>query len=72
MRGSFGLRAAFVGLVLGMVFIASCSTKVPYEQIRCVKSFDGETITYNTAGQKSGQDARDTRCNFGIRSRVEL
>jgi len=34
----------------GMVFIASCSVKTPEGQTRCVRSFDGETISYNVYG----------------------
>ncbi|MGA2092080.1 MAG: alpha/beta hydrolase [Sedimentisphaerales bacterium] len=47
MRGNLGLKAVRVGLVLGMVFLASCSS---YQQVRYARSFDGERIAYHTTG----------------------
>jgi pimeloyl-ACP methyl ester carboxylesterase len=50
MRGNIGLKAVRGGLILGMVFLASCAS---YKQTRYTKSFDGEKIAYHTAGQKT-------------------
>ncbi|MGD0077550.1 MAG: alpha/beta hydrolase [Sedimentisphaerales bacterium] len=58
MRGNLGLKAVRGGLVLGMVFLASCSS---YQQVRYAKSFDGERIAYHTTGQKSAGKMPATR-----------
>ena len=50
MAGKSGLKAVRVVLVLGMVFLTSCAAIKPDEQTRCVKSFDGEPISYNVFG----------------------
>jgi pimeloyl-ACP methyl ester carboxylesterase len=50
MKGNIELKTVRVGLVLGMVFLASCSS---YQQTRYARSFDGERIAYHTTGQKS-------------------
>lgn len=44
----FGCREILFAAV--MVFIASCSARAPYGQTRCVRSFDGEPISYNVFG----------------------
>ena len=48
MRGNIGLKAVRAGLILWMVFLASCSS---YQQVRYARSFDGERIAYHTAGR---------------------
>jgi pimeloyl-ACP methyl ester carboxylesterase len=44
----FGRRAIL--LAAAMVFLTSCASLKTNEQMRCVQSFDGETITYNVYG----------------------
>jgi pimeloyl-ACP methyl ester carboxylesterase len=46
----FLLGCQIVLLVAIMTFIASCSSTVPYGNIYCIKSFDGEIISYNVLG----------------------
>jgi pimeloyl-ACP methyl ester carboxylesterase len=47
MRSKYALKVVRTGLILGMVFLASCGS---YQQVRYARSFDGERIAYHTTG----------------------
>jgi pimeloyl-ACP methyl ester carboxylesterase len=58
MRSEYALKMMRVSLVLGMGFLASCSSE---QQVRYARSFDGEKIAYYTTRQKNAGKMPATR-----------